>query len=70
MAGLKTLMLMAQGCMSNLWVDPKTFNQTCRIYRDRRPEYVTLAQHRERAELARQEQGCHKCNEGIHQNRG
>lgn len=37
----------------NLYVDPKTFNKTCGVYQVRQPGYVTLAQFREQAHLAR-----------------
>jgi len=42
--------------MTNLWVDPKTFNQTCHVYRDCKTGMVTLAQFRQLAQEARLEQ--------------
>ena len=42
--------------MVNLWVNPKTFNQTCRVYRDSQVGMVTLAQFQQLAQEARLEQ--------------
>src|SRR5436309_3383420 len=42
--------------MTYIWVDPKTFDQSCRIYRVRKPGMVTLAQFREQAQTVRAEQ--------------
>lgn len=42
--------------MTDLWVDPKTFGQTCRIYRDPQAGMVTLRQFREQRRQARLQQ--------------
>jgi len=42
--------------MTTLWIDPKTFDQTCCIYRTHRMGMVTLSQFREQTQLARMKQ--------------